>query len=70
MTPIRLRVKELRRARGWSQAQLSERAGVRQATIAEIELEKTSRVEFDTLERLAEALEVDPGYLIVRELAE
>lgn len=42
------------------------RAGVRRATITLIEGHQTKGVDFDTLEKLARALEVDPGYLIVK----
>ena len=66
MTPVVLRVRELREARGWSQRELARRAGVRQATLSAIENEQTSGIDFETLERLAKALEVDPGYLIVK----
>lgn len=66
MTPITLRVKELREARGWSQVELARQAGVRQATVSAIENDQTTGIDFDTLERLARALEVDPGYLIVK----
>jgi len=64
--PIRLRVRELRTARGWSQRELAERAGVRHATINAIEAARTSGVDFDVLERLANTLEVGAGYLIVQ----
>ncbi|MGI8548299.1 MAG: helix-turn-helix domain-containing protein, partial [Gemmatimonadaceae bacterium] len=37
MTPIRLRIEELRNAQGWSQRDLAEAAGVRQATISKAE---------------------------------
>ncbi len=66
MTPITLRVRELREARGWSQAELANRSGVRRATISAIENDQTTGVDFETLEGLARALEVDPGYLIVK----
>lgn len=64
MTAIRLRVRELREARGWSQSELADRAGVRRATVSDIETEKTRGVDFDVLERLASALGVDAGYLV------
>jgi putative transcriptional regulator len=66
MTPIELRIKELRQAKGWSQRELGRQAGVRHATIQRIESEQTTGIDFDTLERLARALECDPGYLIVK----
>ena len=64
--PLRLRVRELREARGWSQAELARRAGVRVATVNRIELERTNAIDFRVLDVLAYALEVDPGYLITR----
>lgn len=66
MSPIAFRIKELRSARGWSQAQLAERAGVRTATVSRIENAVVKVVALNVLEKLARALEVDPGYLIVK----
>lgn len=66
MTPVTLRVKELREAKSISQNELARLSGVRQASISEIEAGKTRRVAFDVLERLADALGVDPAVLIVR----
>lgn len=66
MTPIVLRVRELRKAKGWSQVELCERAGIRQATLSAIENNLTTGIDFATLEQLAAALDVDPGYLIVK----
>ena len=67
MTPIMLRIEELRAARNWSQAELARRSGIPQATISRIEARKTAGISFDTLEKLAYALGCDPGFLIVRE---
>lgn len=66
MTPITLRVRELRQARDWSQRELARRAGVQQVTISLIENNRTKGVDFETLEKLARVLGVDPGYLIVK----
>ena len=66
MTPISLRVKELRQAKGWSQAELAEKAGIRRATLSAIEAEQTTGVDFETLQSLAQSLGCDPGYLIVK----
>lgn len=66
MTPIRLRLRELRRARGWSQTELARRAGVRQATVSHLESGAAAKLSLEVLERLADALQVDPGYLLVR----
>jgi transcriptional regulator with XRE-family HTH domain len=65
VTPVTLRVRELREALGWSQRELARRARVRQATLSAIENEQTSGIDFVTLERLAKALNVDPSLLIV-----
>ncbi|MEP6495550.1 MAG: helix-turn-helix transcriptional regulator [bacterium] len=65
MTPITLRVRELREAKGLTQAELAERAHIRRATVNRIENGKVSGVDFSTLEALALALAVDPGFLIV-----
>lgn len=64
MTPVRLRVRELRVAKGWTQEQLAERSGVNQGTISKIENEKTGGIEFDNLERLAVALGVNAAFLV------
>ena len=65
MTPIHLgRVRELRTAKGWTQLELAERAGIRRASLTAIETGKTKGIDFDTLESLATALGVSPGMLI------
>lgn len=64
MSPITLRIRELREARGWTQAELAERAELRRATIADMEGGKTRGVDFASLEALAHALNVAPAYLI------
>ena len=66
MTPITLRVKELRDAKEWSQAELAEKAGIRRATLSAIETNQTKGIDFETLECLAKALGCDPGYLSVK----
>jgi putative transcriptional regulator len=66
MSPVRIRLRELREAQGLTQQALAERAGVRQATVSQIE-SGTSRVDLDVLERLADALGKEPGELLVRE---
>ena len=67
MTPIRLRLKELREARGWTQTELAERSGVPQGTISKIESGKTGGIDFDNLEKLADALNVNAAVLIHHE---
>lgn len=63
MTPISLRLRELREAAELTQQGLADRAGVRQATISELENPDTDagRVKLSTLERLADALGVEPS---------
>lgn len=61
-----IRVQELREAKGWSQAELARRAKVRPNTLVDIERGDVRRIGLDVLERLADALEVDPGFLIKR----
>ncbi len=70
MSPIRLRVKELRTVRGWSQEELSRRAEIRQATVSDLETGKAKSVDLALLERLAKAFGVDAGYLFVTMPAE
>lgn len=67
VTPISLRVRELRQALGLTQAALAERAGLQRVTVSRIERHRVKGIDFSTLERLADALGVDPGFLIVRE---
>jgi putative transcriptional regulator len=66
VTPITLRIRELREARGWSLRELARRVEVRPNTLSAIENGLTTGIDFVTLEKLARALEVDPGYLIVK----
>lgn len=66
LTPIHIRLRETREARGWTQAQLAERAGVRQATVSRIETGKVSSLDLEVFENLANALEVHPAALIER----
>jgi transcriptional regulator with XRE-family HTH domain len=49
---------------GLSQLELADKAGVRQATISELESGKTRRLDFDVLERLAAALGVPATRLL------
>jgi putative transcriptional regulator len=67
MTPVIFRIRELRTARGWSQQELAQRSGARQATISDMENGKVRRLDLDVLEGLADALECDVGDLMVIE---
>jgi transcriptional regulator with XRE-family HTH domain len=67
MSPLRLRVAELRDAKGWTQAELAEKAGVSRATVNRIESDTNRRIDFDVLEKLAGAFGVEAGRLIVED---
>ncbi len=66
MTPAEFRIQELREVKGWSQAELSRRSGVPQPTISRLETGSRQAVNLEILEKLADALGCDPGYLIVK----
>lgn len=65
MSTLSLRVRELREKRGMSQAELGKAAGVRQATVSDIENGRVTGVKLGTLEKLARALDVPAQRLIV-----
>jgi len=67
MTPARFRLKELREARGLTQAALAKIVGVRQATINDIENGHSRADTLDLIDRLCGALDCEPGDLIVRQ---
>ncbi len=64
MTPVTVRVREIREQRGWSQAELAKRSGVSVVALNRLEKGRTKGVTFDTLDRLARALEVHAAVLI------
>ena len=66
MSPLAIRIKELREVKGWSQAELARQSGVRQPTISRLEARQSDSVSLSNLERLAKALGCEPGYLIVK----
>ena len=66
MTPLSIRIQELREVKGWSQAELARRSGVSQSTISRLEAGTTPSIDLNNLENLAKALRCDPGYLIVK----
>ena len=68
MTPVTVRVKELRIGRGWTQAELAKKAGITRAALSRIENGQTKGIDFDTLDNLANALEVHPAALIERKV--
>ena len=65
---IVLRLREWRRRRGMTQVELADRAGVRQATVSDIERKaavgELRRVDLVVMGRLARALRVEPGALL------
>jgi putative transcriptional regulator len=67
MTPVTVRLAELRAAKGWTIDEMAKRSRVSRATIIRLEQHQTKQVRFDVLEKLARALECDPGYLIKKE---
>ena len=63
VTPLHLRLRELRKAAGLTQEQLATAAGVRQGTVSALETRKSKGIDFATAEALAKALGVDPHEL-------
>jgi transcriptional regulator with XRE-family HTH domain len=66
MTPIRVRLAELRAAKNWTLDELAEASGVSRATIIRLEQGHTTRVDFDVLDKLATALDIAPGFMLVQ----
>ena len=64
--PVRVNLKEWRRLRGMTQAALAEKAGIRQATVSEIENDVSKGISFDVLDALSRALNVEPSQLFTR----
>lgn len=64
MVPIAIKLKELREQRGWTQEELCKRSGIGRITVSRIENGHTKGIDFETLEKLAEALDVHPAVLI------
>ena len=65
MSPLAIRLREVRESRGLSQGALAELAGTRQGTVSLLESGKTRRIDLDLIERLARALKVSAADLIV-----
>ena len=59
-----MRIKELRKARGWSAEQLAEKTGISPATIYRYENGTTEEPKSSMLRRIAEALNVDVWQII------
>ncbi len=61
---VRLVLREMLKARGWSQLELARRARLRPATIHALYHSRVTGIDFETLERLSQALGVEPGQLL------
>jgi transcriptional regulator with XRE-family HTH domain len=66
VTPLVIRLQPVRERARLSQAALARASGVAQATISRIEAGKTAGIDLRTLERLANALGVEPAALLAR----
>jgi putative transcriptional regulator len=64
LTVLRFRLRDVREARGLTQAQLAERIGVRQATISDLETGKARVLRFSLLDALCGALNSTPAELM------
>ena len=65
MTPVEIRLREVRKSAGLTQAQLAKKAGMAQGEISRIESSATM-ISLDVLDRLCRALKCDPGDILVR----
>jgi transcriptional regulator with XRE-family HTH domain len=63
---IYIRLRELRLALGLSQAELAARARTRRATVSRLENSRITAIDLDVLEKLADVLGVEPGFLLSR----
>jgi len=64
--PLIIRLQPLRERAKLSQAALARASGVAQASISRIEAGRTAGIDLRTLERLADALGVEPAALLER----
>jgi DNA-binding Xre family transcriptional regulator len=65
--PTVFHLREVLESKGISQSDLARQSGVSFATINRLCTNATGMVSLETLDKLAQALEVEPGELIVRE---
>ena len=65
MSPARFRLQELIDERGTTQSQLSRDSGVSFPTISRMCRNATAQVSLETLDKLARALQVKPGDIII-----
>lgn len=64
MTPLTVQLRPQRLDRGWTQEELARRSGVDQSTISRIENGLTRGVGLGIVERLADALGLNPRSLL------
>ena len=65
MTPVQIRLREVRKSVGLTQAELAKKAGMAQGEISRIESNATM-ISLDVLDRLCRALKCEPGDILVR----
>jgi transcriptional regulator with XRE-family HTH domain len=65
MSPLSIRLREVREKKGFTQAVLAKKAGVQQGTISKIERGKAKALGLDNLEAIARALGVRAKSLLV-----
>lgn len=65
--PLVFRVREIRESFGLTQAELARRAGVRPATLVDLELNRTQSAKLSTLEKIGKALGVSALLLLHEE---
>jgi transcriptional regulator with XRE-family HTH domain len=65
MTPVEIRLREVRKSAGLTQAQLAKKAGMAQGEISRIESSATM-ISLDVVDRLCRALKCEPGDILVR----
>ena len=66
MTPVQIRLREVRQTAGMTQAELAAKAKIDQGDVSRIESGKTNGISLDVLDRLCRALKCEPGDLLVR----
>ena len=66
MQTVGERLRRTRQRKAWTQAELAERAGLKPLTVHRIENGKT-HPRLPTVRKLADALGVDPGWLLLGE---
>ncbi len=65
MTPVEIRLRDVRKAAGLTQGELAAKASLAQSEISRIETNATM-ISLDVLDRLCRALKCQPGDILVR----